>query len=213
MSEIHLELLDKERLKIFQNLLHFRRYGYLAGGTALAFQLNHRRSVDFDIFVSQEIKPRLFKECKEIFGKNLLRRTDNRELLVFTTPQQVDITFVYYEYKTIFPLVKTPSISLAALNDIAADKAYTVGHRATWRDYVDTFFLIKKGKITLSKIIGTAQKKFAAEFNENLFLEQLVYFADVEMTPISFVEKPYSENQIKNSLEEETRKYLRKVLR
>ncbi len=33
---------------------------YLAGGTALAFQLGHRISVDFDFFTQQEFIPRIF---------------------------------------------------------------------------------------------------------------------------------------------------------
>jgi len=49
MSKIYLEILDNERLTIFNKLKAFENEGYLAGGTALAFQLNFgfRRTLTF----------------------------------------------------------------------------------------------------------------------------------------------------------------------
>ena len=50
MSKIFLEILDPERQKVFTRLTAFCDDGYLAGGTALALQLGHRVSIDFDVF-------------------------------------------------------------------------------------------------------------------------------------------------------------------
>ena len=52
MSEIHLELFDTNRQNVFVQLSEFKTFGYLAGGTALALQINHRKSFDFDIFIN-----------------------------------------------------------------------------------------------------------------------------------------------------------------
>jgi hypothetical protein len=54
-----LEILDKKRKDIFAKL--YKILGndyYLAGGTALALQIGHRESLDFDVFryFSSEIK-------------------------------------------------------------------------------------------------------------------------------------------------------------
>lgn len=56
MSKIYLEILDKERIKIFQKMGDFKRIGYLAGGTALALQIKHRKSFDFDIFTLKSMR-------------------------------------------------------------------------------------------------------------------------------------------------------------
>ena len=68
MSNIHLDILDTTRKQVFNQLSSFSSFGYLAGGTALALQLNHRKSVNFDIFVNKEITNTLRLEVKRLFG-------------------------------------------------------------------------------------------------------------------------------------------------
>ena len=69
MSKIHLDILDNIRQDIFNKLKAFAHEGYLAGGTALAFQLHHRISEDFDIFINRHINNNLRLKVKEVFGE------------------------------------------------------------------------------------------------------------------------------------------------
>lgn len=108
-------------------------------------------------------------------------------------------------------MIKTHWANLASIADIAADKAATVGRRATWRDYVDVFFLLKWKLVTLENLFSLAKRKFQGEFNELLFLEQLVYFEDLEMTKITFLKESYSEAEIKRYLEKEVKRFLTSV--
>ena len=62
------------------------------------------------------------------------------------------------------------------------------------------------------KIISFAERKFACEFHDKLFLEQLTYFDDVEILPTKFFKESFTDNQIKAFLEDEVRKYLKKIL-
>ena len=40
--------------------------------------------------------------------------------------------------------------------DLASNKAYSMGHRPAWRDYVDIFFILKKGtRLETIKILYT----------------------------------------------------------
>ena len=80
-----------------------------------------------------------------------------------------------------------------------------LGRRATWRDYVDIFFLIKK--FSLDSIIKNSQKKFKGEFSEKLFLEQLVYFDDLEIVPIDFLQRTYTSEEIMEDLQTAVHKY------
>jgi hypothetical protein len=103
-------------------------------------------------------------------------------------------------------------MSLATVQDIAADKAHTIGRRAIWRDYVDIYFLLKKNILKLHQIISLAEKKFGGEFNQALFLDQLVYFDDLEVVPITFIKERPDPSEIKSFLSKEVSAYLQKVL-
>jgi len=66
---MRLEALTSEGRKFFPLLSNFRDDFYLAGGTALALQVGHRLSIDFDLFSDKLIKKTLFKKVEEIFSK------------------------------------------------------------------------------------------------------------------------------------------------
>jgi len=93
-----------------------------------------------------------------------------------------------------------------------ADKAYAVGRRAVWRDYVDFFLVIKKNILSLQKIIRFAEKKFSGEFNSALFLEQLTYFKDIKVMPIEYIGKSYTHDEVKSFLENQVNYYLNQVI-
>ena len=52
-------------------------------------------------------------------------------------------------------------------------------------------------------------RKFKGEFNELLFLEQLVYFEDLEMTNITFLKEEYSEAEVKQYLGKKVKQLLK----
>jgi len=58
-------------------------------------------------------------------------------------------------------------------------KAYALGRRAKWKDYVDLYFIIKD-YFSVSEISRKGKEIFANEFNERLFREQLAYFKDID---------------------------------
>lgn len=66
--------------------------------------------------------------------------------------------------------------------------------------------------MTLGQIIKLAKKKFKGEFVETQFLEQLPYFADLQKTPIEFIEEKYTDDEIKSFLEKEVEAYIKKIL-
>jgi predicted nucleotidyltransferase component of viral defense system len=191
MSILYTKFFDKDRKKIFKKLSSFDDNFVLAGGTAIMLQISHRISYDFDCFSDKPLNRKLLRECRQVFGDKINIQVDNSDLLLFTTSEGVKVDFVYFPYPKISEHVKGGSLPLFGLRDLAANKAYTIGRRATWRDYVDMFFLLRK--FDLDKIILDAQKKFKGEFSEKLFLEQLVYFKDLEVIPVEFIQQSYSD--------------------
>jgi hypothetical protein len=108
-----------------------------------------------------------------------------------------------------YPLIKTPSLPLFDIRDLAADKAYTMGYRPAWRDYVDIFLLLKDNYVSLGQIINDAQKKFKTFFSPRLFLNQLTYYGDITDFKVEFINQKYSKKEIQNFLKEEVKKFKR----
>jgi len=212
MSEIFYKILDPRRTATFNKLSAFKNKAYLAGGTALALQLNHRLSLDFDLFLTKPLSRYLYKEIQSLFGPNFktIRKSGNQ--ISILTADNIKIDFVHYWYKPLLSFVKTTSIDLASIEDIAADKANTLGHRGQWRDYVDLFVLIREKVLSLEKIMELSKKKFGGEFNEALFLEQLIFFADLQVSGTKFLKEEYSEKQIKDFLANEVTRFLKKEI-
>lgn len=65
---------------------------------------------------------------------------------------------------------------------LAAMKAFALGGRAKWKDYVDLYFLLQHG-IKLDEIIIKTNELFNSDnstlFNYRNFMEQLMYYDDV----------------------------------
>lgn len=179
MSKLYTDIFDKHRSIIWKQLHEFSYLGYLGGGTALALQINHRISYDFDIFSSKSLEKDLLVKINTVFPNgNVKPLIDNSDELTVEVGE-VKLTFLYYPFKNISNVIKTESIGLFSVEDLAADKAYTVGRRGVWRDYYDIYSILNKKILDLKTIIKLANQKFDSLFNEKLFLEQLTYYADI----------------------------------
>jgi hypothetical protein len=79
-------------------------------------------------------------------------------------------------------------------------KAYALGRRAKWKDYVDLFFILKQ--YSVSDISKRATEIFDFMFSEKLFRSQLSYFQDIDYTEAVeyLIPNPPSEAEIKQTL-------------
>jgi hypothetical protein len=211
MSKIFREIFDIGRQKVFEQLSPFATFGYLAGGTALALQINHRKSYDFDVFVKNAIDNTLKLTVNKLWKPVYSINTSDQ--LSFTVENSVAITFLWYYFPLQYPCIETSSLSLASIEDIAADKASTIGRRAVWRDYVDIFYLLSSNRLSLATIITLAEKKFGNEFNSLLFLQQLSYFGDVTPAPIQYIHSEPADSEIKSYLRHEVSRYMKNILK
>lgn len=208
----YLDRLDPERQQVFKKLKRFSEKFVLAGGTAIMLQTGYRLSFDFDCFTSAALSPTILRKARDTFGRILLPTLRTSEQLTLTTEKGVGVTFVYHPYKSLRRPIPTESIPVFQMDDLAANKAYTIGRRGVWRDYIDLFFLLKWKLYDLGTIISLAEKKFNGEFSDKLFLEQLSYFTDIEIVPTTFLKESYEPAEIKAFLERKVRKYVRKIL-
>lgn len=190
------KILNPDQENLLSKLKNLNDY-YLAGGTAIALQLSHRKSIDFDFFANKEVN---LAEIKRILVNCDIQNTVISNIDQYTAiVDQVKITFLNYPY-LLNPSVNYKNILMPDLLTLASTKAFTIGRRPKWKDYVDLYFLIRK--FGIKRIIERAEEVFQGMFNDKLFREQLLFFEDIDFTEeVDFISDPISKEQIKKELE------------
>ncbi|MEW6041870.1 MAG: nucleotidyl transferase AbiEii/AbiGii toxin family protein [Elusimicrobiota bacterium] len=164
-----LSQIQKKILEIFTTIPEQNNF-YLTGGTALSvFYLKHRRSNDLDFFTKLEdiITPFSYhleeklKNEKMIVQKHRMISSfleyfleKESETLIIHLAQDSPLRF---EEPKIFK--EFPKLNVDSLIDIASNKLLALFGRATLRDFIDIFFLIKKGEFTPEKLMNDAKIK------------------------------------------------------
>ncbi len=184
---------------------------YLAGGTALALQLGHRRSVDLDFFFSKPIA----RAFLPLIEKNL---QSPATLLVNTADELtisilgVKITCLHYPFPLLDQVISTPVIPLAGVRDIAAMKAYALGRRQSLKDYIDLYVILSRNLVSLPALLADSRAKYGDLFNDRVFLEQLLYTADLEPEAIDWLMPRVSIDDIKRFFTELISKYKKDLI-
>ena len=204
------KFLDISRIEVWKRLVEFKDVGILAGGTALSMQINHRISYDFDVFTDKPIDDRFLLKLKKIFWEYEVEpMVDTGDELTVMLSGNVKLSFVYFPFVKLEKAVETDSLDLFSINDLLANKAYALGRRKTWRDYVDIYWALKNNLIDLKKLITITEQKFDGVFSAKLFLEQLVYFSDVAEIEVDWTGEKVENEDIKKYLFDEVTNYLK----
>lgn len=179
-SKVCPEVLNEVQKKLLPLVGLFGNKFYLVGGTAIALQLGHRRSIDFDLFSLQKIDQRKIRNL--IMKNHRIDRViidDQDEYTVIV--DGVKLTFLRYPFKIKANKRFGEYIKMPDLLTLAAMKAYALGRRAKWKDYVDLYWIMDN-QIGIMEIIKKSKSIFGTEFNEKNFREQLAYFKDIDYT-------------------------------
>jgi hypothetical protein len=203
---MHREVLTRRAAELFPSLARFAGF-YLAGGTGLAVQIGHRVSVDFDLFCPRVIKRTLLPRLETLFADAapitpLVNNADELTALV----DGIKVTFLSYPFPVVDPLEDCEGVPVLSIREIAATKAYTIGRRGEYKDYVDLYFVLSEGYALLGEIIDPAESKFGDAFNARLFLEQLVFLDDVEDTEVQILSTGVTRAEILKFLENDAKR-------
>lgn len=194
---MRIEAIKSEQKEILPELKKFPEF-YLVGGTALALQLGHRVSVGIDLFTPEDLPPNLWLKVKRVFKNfqiNRIANTKEQLSIIIGNLKKVKIDFVSHKFPFIFKPRQFKGIKIAQPAEIALMKAFTLSFRGTNKDYIDLYFLVMDKYITLQKIAELCEKKYAQEFNFNLFLQQLLYWQDLKREPIEFLREKVTERE------------------
>ena len=197
---MHLTTITAEAKKLLPKFKRFPQFT-LVGGTSLALQLGHRKSVDLDWFTEKSLPRNLHQQVLKVFGP-LIKSPEvknNRELTLEI--DGVKVTFFSYAFVFSQQPIIWQGLPLAGVADIGVMKAYIFGQRITFRDYVDLYFILKSKAASLDWIINKTKKIYKDQFHARLFLEQILNPEDIPAGKIDFLQEPVSKEQIRKFFE------------
>jgi hypothetical protein len=189
------EILSDNQQKLLPLIKEFKREYYLVGGTAIALFLGHRRSIDFDLFKKTSIRRRLILDkITKHKQKFVVTRNVSEQLNLII--QEVNFTFFEYPFEINHKNSFENIITMPDLDTLAAMKAYALGRRAKWKDYVDLFFILKE-HCTIQDVCRKATFIYGQLFSEKLFRSQLSYFDDIDYSEKVEYLIPFDESLVK----------------
>jgi hypothetical protein len=152
---------------------------YLAGGTALALQVGHRRSVDLDFFSPTEDIPSVRAALENALDPFHATLADSAWGNLVYLVQDVRIGFYGYGHPLVAPLVESEEVLLASVEDIGLMKLDTLLSRAARKDFYDLYFICQQ--IPLPQLLDMAPKKYPSVRDfEAQTVKRLVFFENAE---------------------------------
>lgn len=199
---MHTEILSPEQVKLLPLIKKFSKDFGLVGGTAIALHIGHRESIDFDLFSYEEFKSVNIKRRIERMmplHNVLVNRSSEFTFML----RGVKITFFQFPFKIKYEKRLDDVISIPSLLTLAAMKAFALGQRSKWKDYVDLYFIFRD-YYSLDEVARKADKLFGNNFNGKIFRTQLSYFDDINYDEaVKFLPGfEVSDNEVKQKLVE-----------
>jgi hypothetical protein len=155
---------------------------FLVGGTSLALQLGHRKSIDLDLFSLQPFDANTIIETLKLnYHVQPLTVTN---AICISVVDGIKVDLVHFRYPLAFPLIETEGIRLADKRDIAPMKLDAVTKRGSKKDFFDMYFLFEE--FSPNQILSWYTQMFQHSTSLHV-IRSLTYFEDAEMTEMPVV--------------------------
>lgn len=178
---LYLETVESSTLELLKKLqrLPVLEQTRLVGGTALALQLGHRKSIDLDFFGTVDCEAEYLRESiAGIASLTILKESPHIDIYIV---DGIKVDIVNYKYPWLDDVVLEQGLRLASVSDIAAMKITAIIGRGTKKDFIDIAFLLHH--FSLEEILHF----YAAKYNDSsvfMAMKSLAYFDDAEADPM-----------------------------
>ena len=178
---LYLETVESSTLELLKKLqrLPVLEQTWLVGGTALALQLGHRKSIDLDFFGTVDCEAEYLRESiAGIASLTILKESPHIHIYIV---DGIKVDIVNYKYPWLDDVVLEQGLRLASVSDIAAMKITAIIGRGTKKDFIDIAFLLHH--FSLEEILHF----YAAKYNDSsvfMAMKSLAYFDDAEADPM-----------------------------
>lgn len=137
--------LDEATYHLLQHLFkvpHIRKNFALAGGTALALQLGHRKSIDLDLFSRTAFLPAETEGVLMSISDWQFRAMAINENMLYCMIDNIKCDFLFDPYPQIDPPLESDQIRLYSVADIAAMKLKAISGRGSKKDFFYLYALL-----------------------------------------------------------------------
>jgi hypothetical protein len=177
------------RLKSIHGISRF----HLAGGSAIAFHLGHRRSNDLDIFGPGDASFSPFQDLARA-DRRLAQVVSVGDATLRMEVEGVPVDVVRYPYALLEAATPGPDgFPVAGLTDLATNKLAAISRRGLKRDFWDLYAILQNGH-TLSEVCRAYVKRFGvAEGDLYHVILALTWFEEAESeSPLGMTPKLWS---------------------
>ena len=178
---LHLNTIDDTTFQLLQTLCSkdYMDNFALAGGTALALQIGHRKSININMFAHHDVDMQEISFFLENdFTDIVVRRTT--AVFIFCAINQVKSDFVKHSNnQPIKPCFTEQGIRMFSKEDIAAMKLNAVCGRGSKKGFYNIYCLLHT--FSLPELLSFYDEKFKSD-NSYMALRSLQYFEDAETT-------------------------------
>jgi len=188
MPPLHLSILPPPQRQLWGELTQVPESFVLYGGTAIALQLGHRESQDFDFFARTAVDPTALParipfladaEVVQVEPDTLTARVDrDGPILVsfFGVPKLPVLRAPMH--------VEEPRVRIGDLLELGGMKALVVQKRAEAKDYLDLHALITLARLPLPELLAAAAFLYGRVYAPESTLKALAYFDDGDLATV-----------------------------
>ena len=191
------QTVEPNLLELLRSLMSNEAFAdfYLVGGTALALQIGHRKSIDIDLFGNTELDELSFLEILSNWGKiEILKKS--RNILIYLI-NGIKLDFVNYRYPWLQEPLILEGIRFASKPDILAMKLNAISGRGSKKDFIDLYFLLKE--FSVKEALSFYNKKYQ-DGSSFLVRKSLSYFVDADAEPSPLMFNDVSWDEVKSSI-------------
>lgn len=203
---LHYETIDSTTLELLNKLQRIKEFSKLrlVGGTSLALQLGHRKSIDLDLFGMLGTDEHELRDILKTIGSiSILEKSKNINIVLI---DKIKVDLVNYSYPWLKDAIVKDNITLASKKDIAAMKLEAICGRGTKKDFIDLYFLLNQYR--LSEMMDFYKEKFS-DGSDFLVLRSLSYFDDAEDEAMPEMLLPLEWDMVKTKIVNSVNEFLK----
>jgi len=188
----HLSTVDPNTFELLKEVSAFdfiKHQFALAGGTSLALQTGHRKSIDLDFFSE---KPFIPMDIENVLAGNRAWRYEpigRGERMLFCFINKIKCDFVNEPFPLLEPFFEQDGIRFYSLKDIAAMKMHTICGRGKKKDFFDIYVLLQL--FGWNEMLKWFEQKYGSSQLFYLW-KSITYFNDAEHDPDIVGFAPYT---------------------
>lgn len=169
---------------------------YLAGGTALAIQIGHRKSIDLDFFTEDfPVHSFLLQNFMDLNPNISQEAPGTLDLLIHDTK----VSFLEYTYPLLEDLIEFEGVKLASIPDILCMKLTAISSRGSKKDFYDFYFGLRH--FAFAQIWSSFEQKYQGVNYQKLhIIKSLTYFDDAEAEPEPDLVERVSWQEVKDTI-------------